>query len=64
MTDLWIQEKIRSKAVELRKVPGQCNPADILTKYVERPILEAALKFMNLEKMEGRAATAPKAMGA
>ena len=64
VTDLWVQEKIRSKAVELRKVAGASNPADILTKYVERPTLEAALKFMNLEKMEGRAATAPKAMGA
>ena len=63
VTDLWIQEKVRSHAVDLRKVPGRDNPADILTEYVERSILEIALKFLNLVKLDGRAASAPKAMG-
>ena len=64
VTDLWIQDKVRNKSVELVKVLGSDNSADILTKYVERPILKKALKFLGLERLEGRASTAPKAMGA
>ena len=64
VTDLWIQEKVKSKSVILQKVPGEHNPADILTKYVDRGNLEKALTFMGLVKMSGRAKTAPKAMGA
>ena len=63
VTDLWVQEKVRSKAVALLKIAGDKNPADALTKYVERPILTRALATMNLVKMEGRPAMAPKAMG-
>ena len=64
VSDLWIQEKVRSKAVELFKIAGEKNPANILTKYVDRGILSKALNFMGLEKKEGRAKSAPKAMGA
>ena len=31
--DLWVQHKVRSKAIELLKVDGKENPADIFTKY-------------------------------
>ena len=64
VTDLWIQEKVRLKTIIIQKVPGEHNPADILTKYVDRECLEKALAFMGLVKMSGRAKTAPKAMGA
>ena len=30
---LWIQQAVRTKRVDLRKVDGECNPADILTKH-------------------------------
>ena len=62
-TDLWIQDKIRSKQVILDKVPGSENMADILTKYVERGLLHAALARMRLLKVSGRPASAPAAMG-
>ena len=32
---LWVQQHVRSGAVELRKVDGKVNPADLFTKYVE-----------------------------
>ena len=35
-TDLWVQEVVRSGRVELLKIPGAENPADVLTKYVEK----------------------------
>ena len=63
-TDLWIQDQIRSKKITLSKVPGAENPADILTKYIEKRILDIALPKLGLHKMSGRPASAPVAMGA
>ena len=63
VTDLWIQDKIRSKQIRLLKVLGADNVADIFTKYVDRSTLEKALKNMNVLKVEGRPACAPAAMG-
>ena len=31
---LWFQERVRSGAIELRKVSGLVNPADLFTKYL------------------------------
>ena len=45
MTDLWIQEKVRSKSVLLQKVPGEHNPADLLTTYDDRGNLEKGACF-------------------
>ena len=63
-TDLWIQDKVRSKQLELVKILGTENPADVLTKYVNRQIMEAATAKMGLRSMAGRPACAPVAMGA
>ena len=63
VTDLWIQDKIRSRQMELRKVEGTKNCADVLTKYVDRPSMEAALKTMSMERMDGRPECAPQTMG-
>ena len=62
-TDLWIQERVRNKDLELHKVLGSENPADIFTKYVGAAIMEKALNKMNLFFMEGRAKMAPDTMG-
>ena len=63
-TDLWIQDVIRSGRITLEKVLGAHNPADILTKYVEKRALEMALPRMNLWPTAVRPASAPVAMGA
>ena len=63
-TDLWIQDVIRSGRISLDKVLGASNPADILTKYVEKRALDMALPKMNLWPTAGRPASAPVAMGA
>ena len=62
-TDLWIQERVRSKDVDLVKVLGSENPADALTKYVDAGILNSARNKLGLKYMSGRAAAAPEAMG-
>ena len=62
-TDLWIQDRIRSGAIKLSKVPGTENMADVLTKYVKKKAMDAALRRMNLFTATGRPACAPAAMG-
>ena len=43
---LWLQQRLRRKAFELRTVPGKQNPADLFTKH-----LECAQKSENLVRM-------------
>ena len=50
-------------AVTIAKVPGADNPADILTKYVERSIIHKALKRMGMVKLDGRPECAPATAG-
>ena len=61
--DLWIQEQVRSERVELLKVLGTDNPADAMTKYLDRATMEKSLKAMNCEFRDGRAKAAPATMG-
>ena len=63
VSDLWVQDKIRSGALDLVKVPGDQDPADSLTKYVDHSILVKSLARMNLHLREGRPESAPEAMG-
>ena len=63
-TDLWIQDKVRSKVIDLRKILGAENPADALTKYCERKVLDVAMPRMGLFPIAGRPESAPAAMGA
>ena len=57
--DLWIQEKLREGELELVKVLGSENPADIFTKAVERTTLLKMMDKMALEHEDGRAVSAP-----
>ena len=63
VTDLWCQEKVREGAVELVKVLGAENPADRMTKYTDRAILDKMLKLAGLSTLDGRAECAPMAAG-
>ena len=62
-TDLWIQEAVHSKRIFLCKVAGKENPTDVLTKYVDRPTMQAALERMSMKVLSGRPKCAPAAMG-
>ena len=64
VTDLWIQDTIRSKVIQVSKVLGTENMADALTKYVDQKCLHEAMGRMHMVKTSGRSAMAPKAMGA
>ena len=63
-TDLWIQDKIRSKKMQLSKVLGVENMADALTKCIDRTSMTSALSRMGIVKLDGRPACVLVAMGA
>ena len=64
VTDLWIQDKIRSKQIRLLKILGADHVADMFATYVDRSTREKALNNMSVIRVEGRPACAPSAMGA
>ena len=60
VANLWLQDQVRSGALTVHKVLGQDNPADALTKFVDRVTLEKALARMMITPEQGRAASAAK----
>ena len=57
---LWVQQRLRSGGLELRKVRGEVNPADLFTKHLtsgER--IGDLLRLLGCRFSEGRAAEAP-----
>ena len=61
---LWIQQKVRNKDLELDKIPGGENPADLLTKHLDRATMLKHTRALGLVYEEGRADLAPKLAGA
>ena len=47
--DLWLQKEIREGKVEVVKIPGTQNPADLMTKILKFSEVEERLRGMNLE---------------
>ena len=58
--DLWLQQKIRDRSVDLVKVLGAENPADVLTKYVAADLLNKMLQKIGMVYMDGQASAAPE----
>ena len=58
---LWIQQAVRSKRVDIRKVLGEENPADLFTKHLSsRDRVQKLVSLMGCKYMGGRAAAAPQ----
>lgn len=58
---LWIQQKVKYKVVELRKVRGEINPADLFTKHlVAKDRIDSLVKLFNCDYREGRPDAAPQ----
>ena len=47
---LWSQECVKMYAVDVKKVPRQENPSDVLTHCVSHPIMEKQLSRMNVSR--------------
>ena len=58
---LWIQQRVRDGSVELRKVRGEVNPADLFTKHLQSADRVAdLLDLMGCQYAGGRADGAPQ----
>ena len=51
VADLWIQERLRTKDITLRKVPGSENVADMLTKHLETSLRMKHMAAMSLTQV-------------
>ena len=58
---LWVQERLRNGEVELRKVKGEVNPADLFTRFIRaRDNILQLLGLSGCEYRGGRAESAPR----
>ena len=58
---LWIQQAVRTGCVDLRKIPGEANPADLLTKHsISRQRMQELVSLFGCRYLDGRAASAPQ----
>ena len=57
---LWIQETRISGRITYKKVLGEKNPSDLLTKYMTADLSRRHLETIHAEFAEGRAETAPE----
>ena len=52
---LWIQERVERGELEMQKVWGEWNPADLLTKSLARAKVDRFVRLANHRFEEGRA---------
>ena len=52
--DLWLQKEVRDGRVEVSKIPGDQNPADLMTKILGTSDIDNRLKGMNIRADRGR----------
>ena len=56
---LWIQERLNEEYLELRKVLGMENPADLMIKHLARQPLDKCMLQFNQHRTSGRAEPYP-----
>ena len=52
---LWIQEKQDLHQLEMRKILGTENPADLMTKHLTRSVMDTHFGFLSQRRESGRA---------
>jgi len=57
---LWLQEKVRSKELDVLKVAGVENPADLMTKNLDAETMKKHVSRLGFYVEDGRAESAPK----
>ena len=57
---LWIQEKVRNDELDIVKVPGEQNPADLFTKNVPAELIRRHTGRLGIILGSGRAVGAPQ----
>ena len=49
VSDLWVQQRLRSKGMDIEKVNGLDNPADLLTKSMDRSRIAKLTTLINVQ---------------
>ena len=60
---LWIQEKQDLHQLEMRKILGTENPADLMTKYLARSVMDTHFGFLSQRCESGRAKSGLQVQG-
>ena len=63
VSSLLIQERQGREDLELRKVLGTENPADLMTKYLTRMAADRCMGYLSQERLAGRAEAGLKVQG-
>ena len=61
--DLWVQQRSKKGEVKYTKLDGKANTSDMLTKAVERDIIDKHMKTLGLEFRAGRNSNTPAYTG-
>ena len=61
--ELWIQERVARGDISIKKIPGDENLSDILTKHVDRKTLDKHLTGIGLMRRTGRHELSPSIQG-
>ena len=61
--DLWLQKEVADGKLEVSKVPGTENPADLMTKYLSGDCIKGHLRRLYLVPSGSRPANAPVLCG-
>ena len=57
---LWIQQAVRTGRLDLRKVLGEENPADLLTKHLSAPDMMQHIERLGFSSEAGRSEAVPR----
>ena len=57
---LWVQELVRDGTLEVIKIAGTVNPADLMTKHLQAEAISANLTRLDCYARDGCAELAPK----
>ncbi len=57
---LWVQDKMRDGTLNIIKVLGDNNPADLMTKHLENKTMIKHVAYINCSFEDGRAESAPR----
>ena len=58
--ELWLQKEVLKGVVQVVKVPGEQNPADLMTKFLSKADIESRLQRMNVGALRGNDVKAEK----
>ena len=60
---LWVQDKVDAGVVAIKKISGNDNPADLLTKYLASAKMQTLLASLPITELGGRHSLAPQLQG-